>query len=457
MGISSLGVGSSILTQDVLDQLRKADEAGVITPIKLSIANEEDKKKALSTLDAIMTNLSDSVNELASPLLYDERTSVVTGTSVDVVATANTDIQSFTLDVINVATKQIEESGSFTARTDTIATAAGSMNLNIDGLDFSIAYDATTTLDDLKNSINDVAGAKVNATIVQIAAGDFRLIMSSVDTGATQDITMTDTTGGLADARLTTGVTALQTGVDANFTFNGQAITRSSNTVSDLIVGLDITLKSVGSSDVSVEQDREGITSKIDSFVEKYNTAITELDKLTKASTASDERGIFSSESTIKSMKRTLQDMIGSAGGGVASMYDFGFDVDRDGKLSVDKDVLNTKLDDNSANVEAFFGGGTYTNADLTTTVLTGAFAEMSAKVEGYTKYNATLDQFKDSITSNLSSLEDKKTTVTERLDAKYEIMKKQFAAYDLIISRFNSASSTFVQLANAQTAAQNS
>lgn len=456
MGISSLGVGSSILTQDVLDQLRQADEAGVITPIKLNIANEEDKKKALSTLDAIMTNLADSVNELATPLLYDERTSVVTGTSVDVVAQSNTDIQAFTLDVINIATKQIEESGSFAAITDTIATAAGSMNLNIDGLDFSIAYDATTTLDNLKDSINDIAGDKVNATIVQIAAGDFRLIMSSVDTGTTQDITMTDT-GGLKDARLTTGVTALQTGVDANFTFNGQAITRSSNNVSDLIVGLDITLKSVGSSDVSVEQDREGITSKIDSFVEKYNSAMTELDKLTKSSTASDERGIFSSESTIKSMKRTLQDMIGSAGGGVASMYDFGFDVDRDGKLSIDKDVFNTKLDDNSANVEAFFGGGTYINADLTTTVLTGAFVELSVKVEDYTKYNATLDQFKDSITSKLSSLEDKKLSVTERLDAKYEIMKKQFAAYDLIISKFNSASSTFIQLANAQTAAQNS
>ena len=45
MGISSLGVGSSILTQDILDQLREADESGKITPITLSIANENDKKK----------------------------------------------------------------------------------------------------------------------------------------------------------------------------------------------------------------------------------------------------------------------------------------------------------------------------------------------------------------------------------------------------------------------------
>ena len=45
MGISSLGVGNNILTQDVIDQLRKADEAGRIQPITLELANENDKQE----------------------------------------------------------------------------------------------------------------------------------------------------------------------------------------------------------------------------------------------------------------------------------------------------------------------------------------------------------------------------------------------------------------------------
>ncbi|HEY9203121.1 MAG TPA: flagellar filament capping protein FliD [Sulfurimonas sp.] len=447
MAISSLGVGSSILTQDVLDQLREADEAQFIRPIDLSITNENDKKKALELLDANMTNLIDSIDALKTPLLYDERTTSVVGTSVEVTAAANSDIQDFTLDVVNLATKQIEQSGTFASESDLVGSG-GQINLNIDGQDFTIDYTATTTLGELKDLINDVAGDKVDATIVQISSGQFSLFVSSVDTGTTQDITISDVTGTL-DSRLTTGLTAVQTGVDANFTFNGQPITRTSNNITDLITGLDITLKEVGTSTVSVAQDRDGIMTKIDSFVEKYNAAITELSKVTKSSTESDERGIFSSESTIKRMMRDIENMFSTVGGGVGTMSDFGFDIDEDGKMSVDKDVLNTKLDENSTNVEAFFSGGTFTNADGTTTQVDGIFNEMSTTVGQYTTYEATLDQFKDSITDRIKALEDRKTSATERLDAKYEILAKQYAAYDAVIARLNNASAMFVQMAN--------
>ncbi len=456
MAISSLGVGSSILTQDVIDQLRVADDAQYINPINRNIVTEKAKKDELDIIDAHMTNLIDSINEIKSNALFDERDTEVTGTSVEVTAAANTDVQDFTLDVINLATKQIEQSGAFASNTDNVATDVGSMNLNIDGEDFTIDYDATTTLDDLKNAINDAAGEKVDATVVQISSGEFRLFVSSADTGTTQDITMTDTTGNLTDTRLTTDMTAIQTGVDANFTFNGQAVTRTSNSVTDLITGLDITLKEVGLSTVSVEQDLEGIMERFDSFVEHYNATISELEKLITPSKEKEDRGIFSGESTIKNMKSSIEDMIFSIGGGVGSMIDYGFDVDKDGKMTLDKDLLTTQLNDNSTNVEAFFAGGTFTNADASTTVVDGAFTEFSTKIESYTKYNAILDQFEDSITQNISSLEDRKETATERLEAKYEIMARRFAAYDLMISKFNSASSMFVQMANATTAAAN-
>lgn len=463
MGISSLGVGSSILTQDVLDQLRKADEAKFITPVELELANEGDKKDSFDVIDASMTNLIDSITALKSATLYDERSTTVTGTSVAVTAAANSDIQDFTLNVTNLATKQIEQSGAFTSSTELVANAAGVMNLNIDGQDFQISYDGTTTLEALKNSINDIAGDKVDATIVQINSGEFRLFISSADTGTTQNITITDNADGLGanlkDGRLTTDfdLAAVQTGVDANFTFNGQPITRTSNNITDLITGLDITLKEVGSSSVSIAQNRENIVSKIDSFVEKYNSAIAELNRMTKSSTESDERGIFSGESTIKNMKSALQDMIFSVGGGVGYLGDYGFDINKDGVMSIDKDIFNAKMDGNPDNVEAFFAGGTFTNADSTTTVVLGAFNEIATKVEEYTAINATLDQYKNSITEKISELEDRKLSATERLDARYEILKRQFAAYDAMIAKLNNASSMFTEMANAQLASQNS
>ena len=468
MGISSLGVGSSILTQDVLDQLRKADEATLIRPVTLNIANENDKKATFDVVDATMKNLSDAIGELKSATLFDARSVNVSGTSVSVTASANSDVQDFSLDVTRLATKEIDESGAFSADTAKIAKADGSMTLDIKDAggtvtkSYTINYTADMTLKELKNEINKVAGNDVSASLVNIKSGETRLFLNAVKEGANQNFTITDTSGNLSDdggataggTKLTTGMTTLEDGKNAQFTFNNQSIERESNHITDLVTGYDITLKEKGSSDVSVQQNREEIMKRIDSFVEKYNAAITELTKVTKSSTDASTRGIFSGESAMRGLLSTVQNMVGTVGGSVGTLYDYGFDVDKDGKISVDKSVIESKLDDNAANVEAFFTGGDYVK-DGTTTTLTGAFVEMSTKLGAYTDYNGMLDQFQTSISDRISSLEDNKQNITERLDSKYETLKKQYAAYDAMIARLNNASNMFIQMANAQNAAQ--
>ena len=467
MGISSLGVGSGILTQDVLDQLRKADESQRITPITLNLANENDKKDSLKVIDATMVNFRDSINELKNATVFDARKTTVTGSSVSITASANSDLQDFTLNVTQLATKRIEESGAFSnagypadpalkydPKVDTIATGAGTLQFNITGMTapLDITVDATTTLDDLKKAINSQAGDFAQATIVQTNDGEFNLFISSALTGAGKDISITDAGGVLKGTQLTSGMDAIAgaAGQNSAFEFNGQAITRTTNNVTDLISGYDITLEELGSSAVKVEQDRESIETKIDSFVEKYNSIITELGKQTLSSTDSETRGIFSSESSIKSMKRAIEDMIATATNEGGSMADYGFEVDREGKMSIDKTIFNTKLDDNPSNVEAFFRGGDFTKTDLTVVTLTGAFSGFYDIVNGYSKTNGGLDQVKDSIAQSITSYEERKISATERLDAKYAIMKKQYTAYNSLINRFNSSSDIFTQLANA-------
>jgi flagellar hook-associated protein 2 len=454
MGISSLGVGSNILTQDLLDQLRKADEASIITPIKYDIANEKDKQSALNLIDASMKNLSDSINELKNATLFDKRGVSIDGTSVEMSADANSDIQEFTLDVSQLATKEIAESGKFDNKTDTIADDDGSITISVGDQDFDIDYNDSMTLEDLKKAINDTAGDAVNATIAQLGDGDFRLFLTSANTGSNQDISIKDNDGNLSGTQLTDDLSTVQDGDDAKFKFNGEDVTRHDNTFDDLVTGYHITLKSSGLSTVNVTQNRDEIMKRVDSFVSHYNAAIDQLGKMTKSSTDPKERGIFSSSSTIRDMQATVEDMIGEVGGEAGTLYDYGFDVDRDGKLSVDKTVLNAKLDDNSANVEAFFSGGEYKNDDGSTTTLKGAFVDMSDILGEYTKYNATLDQFEDSISQRLSDLEESKAEATKRLDDRYETLKKKFTAYDIMISKLNSASDMFTQMINTQNSA---
>jgi len=471
MGISSLGVGSSILTQDVVDQLREVDEKAHIEPITLNIANENDKKDALDVIDASMDNLIDSINEMKSHSIFIGRSTEVSGTAVSVVALVNTDVQDFTLTVDTLATKQIQESGVFSSEDALIANKGevteeededgnthevetpSSLTVSISGTDFDIAYDSTTTLKDLKKSINDVAGEKFDVTIAQINDGEFTLFLSSVETGKDQKITITDNSGNLKDDKLTS-LTELQAGANSKFQFNGKPVERTTNNVKDLISGLSITLQETGTSVVSVTQNREEIMNRVDSFVSKYNATMNELNKVTKSSVDSSEKGIFSAESTIKNMKKAVANLFNNIDKSAGSLMDFGFDIDKDGFLTLDKTVFETNLDENSKNLEVFIAGGTFTKSNDSTVELKGAFVEMSTIIESYTRLGRTLDTFQDSISIKIKTYEDEKISATESLNSKYEIMKKRFIAYDAMINKFNSTSSMFKQMIDAQNAA---
>ena len=453
--ISSLGVGSGILTQDVLDQLRKVDEASFLTPLQTKISSASSQVKAMAQISTWMSDLATAAYDLQSYSLYTERTATVTGSGVSVSAAANTDLQSFSLEVVTLATKEVMESGSFASKTTAdIASGTGTMNLNIDGTDYTINYDATTTLDSLKNTINTIAGDKVGASIVQLASGDFRLFLSSKETGTGQAITLTDTSGLLNGTQLTTGMTSIQSGTDASFKFNGVTVTRSSNVITDLVAGATITLETAGgTANVDITQNRDVILEKLKLFVEKFNAAAGGVAKMTHSSAEANERGIFNSDSTVKGMLRDLQEMmIGTAGSSIAN---YGLELDKNGVLSLDEDAFAAQMDANASNVQAFFAGGTYLNADNSTTTLTGFFKTFQTGVEDYSKFNGLLDSYETALQQKKTRLEESLEKATERLDKRYETMAKQFAAYDAIISRISQQSSYLTQMITSSYASQ--
>ncbi len=460
MGISSLGAGSSILTQDVLDQLRAADESKYVAPVNARLETEQDKSAAFDVVNALMDNVYESLKSLTEYGVFEARTTGVSNEDiVEVTANDSSDVQDFSLDVTTLATKQIEQSGSYGSKETNISSGSGKLELAVGSETFTIDYDVTTTVEDLKELINKAAGDSVNATVVQVASGDFRLLLSAAETGTGQDISITDVAGEgetLGAQLLAGGMTNVQPAVDSQFKFNGVDITRTSNSIDDLLSGVTITLKDTGLTNVSVKQDRGHIEEKITNFIDKYNSAMFQLNTDTKSSQDASERGIFSSDSTIKSMKSSLISMLSMVGGNAGKLEDFGMELDEDGRLSLDNEKLGEKLDDDSNSVQAFFAGGTFTKEDGTTIEVDGVFSEMEDEVAKYSKYNAVLDQFKTSMETRTESLTKQRERAVERLDNSYAIMAKRFAAYDLIISKFNTASSMFTQMINAEIAANN-
>jgi flagellar hook-associated protein 2 len=417
-----------------------------------------------------MENVYESLKGLTEYGVFESRsTSVSNEDRVSLTAADSSDVQDFTLNVTKLATREIVQSGQFSSKDASISTGSGQMEINVGSDKYTIDYDSTTTLEDLKELINKNASDGVTASIVQVNSGDFRLVLSAAETGEGQDISITDVAGegetlldalkpdpdAVADpSDLVDGMTSVQVAQNAEFTYNGIDIERTSNTIDDLLSGVTLTLKEEGITQVSVQQNTEYIAEKITNFVDKYNSAMYQLGVDTKSSTDEDERGVFSSESTIKSMKASLSSMLSSVGEGNAQIEDFGLALDDDGRLSLDSEVLNAKLADDPISTQAFFTGGTYTKEDGSTVELQGVFSEMEDEVAKYSKYNNVLDQFRDSIKIRYDSLTEQKEKAIARLDASYAIQAKRFAAYDAIISALNTASSSLSDLIDAEIAA---
>ena len=145
--------------------------------------------------------------------------------------------------------------------------------------------------------------------------------------------------------------------------------------------------------------------------------------------------------------------MVGTAGGGVGRVQDYGIEINDDGSLKLDTTKLNEMLKANPDNVQAFFAGGTFTKSDGSEVTVDGAFVEMEEEMEKYTKYNQSLDQYKNLLEDKIESLTEQRTKALERLTTKYEIMAKQFAAYDAVITQLNNVSSMFTNLVNSESA----
>jgi len=352
------------------------------------------------------------------------------------------------------------KSGDFTSATDSVVTEDNSvLTLNIDGEDLTLdGINTSTTLEDLKNMINadENFNTRVNADIVEDATtGNFNLVLKSIDNNDTNfSFSLKSQTGtssgavGLEDQTTTVSEhSVLQAAQDAKFKYNGVDITRSTNTVDDIVLGVEFTLNEVHedgkSTNLSVTRNDDYLLSQINDFVSGYNTIKTELDSLTKFDADTKEAGIFQGDGEFNRLKSSItRDLLSTNSDGL-SLLDFGFTISESGTLTFDESKFNEKMDEDPSGVEAFFRQET-TTVNGKEEDVDGVFSKINnlykSAVDSSSGFLTYLDQ---EFTSNKKRLEEEHEKAVARLDAKYETMAAKFAAYDTEINRINSGFSS--------------
>lgn len=365
--LSSLGMGSGVLTSDVIDKLRAADESGILTPIDNKLTANANKQTDLTSLLSLANTLKSSTNTLSDENNYLKRTTTVSNDAVSVTASGGTSVQNFTMHVNTLAKQDIYQSSSFATQTSTFTSANDTLNLKIGTTDYAIDVTSTTTLTDLKNMINDKAGSKVTATILNVGGTNpYKLVIKSNSTGAANAVTLSSTGTGTAITDLGLGVSTnhLQTATDASFVYNGVTINRSSNTISDLVTGLSMTLNkeqtdATTNTTVAVTQDWSNISTNLKSLVSGYNSLMTQLKSSTAYDTTAKTAGTFQGVTQVTSLSSAIRKEVLSVDSQGRGLSDYGISMDSTGTLSFDSTKFDTKVAADPADVKDYFQGST--------------------------------------------------------------------------------------------------
>jgi flagellar hook-associated protein 2 len=442
-GISSLGVGSGVLTADVIDQLKEADKSTILTPIEDKMTLNNQKQEAYTLLSSLMTTLKSSASALSYDTIFDNKTVSVSGNS-DVTIDSGANVESFTLETVTLAKKDITQFGAVGSTGTAISTTGGTLTIGA----YDVVYDNTTTLSELAQAITDESNGDIEASILQTGDGEYSLIVSSSQTGADQALTISDT-GDLSSNLLdvASGYQKIQTASDAEFKYNGITTTRSTNEISDLVVGLNITLKEEGDfSNVEIDQDNEPFTGEMQLFVDSYNSLMQNISDMTTADQEEGVKGVFNGESFVRNIKNDLNSVITSISNG-DSLMNYGLELDRYGKMTLDTSKLNEKLSEDPDALKTFFTGGT----DDSGNDVTGIFETIDDKIKSYTGYGKALSNFNDSLKSKAESITENYSRAQEMLNTRYDIMTQRFTAFDAMISKINAQFSSLQMMISAE------
>lgn len=357
-------------------------------------------------------------------------------------------------------------SAGFTAPSDTVATGSGTMTINAAGTSFNVPYTNTTTLTSLASSINQnsTLSADVSASVIQDTSGSYKLVLTAKKPAQGQPISISDqASGGTLSTKLTTSATSqtgslsdIQTASDASLLYNGIALSRPTNTITDIIPGVTIDLLgNNASANIGINQDLSSVQTALGTLVKGYNALQQQLHSMTISNTAAGTKALFSGSFLINSIQNNIASMLSSVNSSGQSLVDYGVTFNRDGSISFDSSTFNAKMQQDPSAMASFFSGSTTVNASGDTVTTKGIFNKLYDYLKNLQSTNGTVTAVNNEIASQIQSYEKQKTADLALLSSRYSTMTKNFTQYSTLIATLNAQFSSLSYQISAATASK--
>lgn len=458
--ISSLGIGSGLDLNGLLDQLRDA-ERGKLQPITQQKAQQEAKISAYGRLQTGVNKLQSAAEALNDPELFQRLSSSVQGEGVSASASEAASPGRYDVTVNRVATAgtlATQATDADYAPDKALFTEATTLTLNFgaaysdtdgsftgpraDATSVTMEIAANSSLEEVRDAINANEDAGVDASIINDGNG-YRLALSSRETGAEASLVgFTFEYDSGAAAPLAEDAATLRPGNDAELDINGITITSASNTVEEAIQGVTLTLSPEAegtTSGVSVSRDEGAVKEAVNKWVSAYNELQSTIGRMIKPGIDGASLGELVGDRTVRTLEsRMVRDLTSAVPGGEFSMLsDLGISLNKDGRMELDEEVLEAALDDSPGEVASFFAG------DSEEAGMAGTF---NATLEGMLDDNGALSNAIEGAESRVDSLGERYTRMEASVERTIERYRAQFGQLDAMIANMNQTSSYLTQ-----------
>lgn len=359
--ISSLGIGSGVLTSDLVDQLVAAERKPAETRLTQRTERTEALISAYGKLRSAVTELRLPMRQLGTADALKSFSATSSGSNVS--ATVDANLASRGTYNLNVEAMAEAHALAFASVADRDATSVGqgTLTLQVGDKTTNITIDGSnSTLQGVANAINE-SDAGVSASILNTGNG-YRLVLNSEETGTANEINLTTSAADGSDlANFVAGAETTTEAADARFTINGIEVVKSSNTIDDVVDGVTFELTDTGRSTVKVEQDTGAVAERVQAFVDKFNALQETITELSSYDADTGRASILTGDATVRNiqnqLKQVLSDVIpGLENASVRSLADVGITTDwRTGNLQFNSQVFQKQLQENPDDVTALF------------------------------------------------------------------------------------------------------
>lgn len=362
----------------------------------------------------------------------------------------------------------------------TTASAAASNAVPSDDGDYEIVFDGSSWYTDGVAATSASYDAGTQTLTVNLASGKaVELTLSGFDNASPINLqfslsTVDGVDGVIGDISLMSQVESdeLQAARDAYLSINGLALSRSSNSIDDVVAGLtidltgdvvptagaltdlaavDFTLGHVQAANIRVTAGAEDLSAQaVKDFAAAYNDLIDFYKTESISSTDPAARGVLNGDSSLRSYMERIRSLytrgLQLADGSTLSFTAIGVEFQRDGTLYVDESKLGAAVTDG---LQEKFAAGIKIGVESGSMNFT-SFITKSLQVGGLlAQHLLDVQDEQDRIQTRIDTLETKMTRVEERL-------YKQYAALDALLFRMQTTSNALASAIDSMTANQN-